>query len=210
MGKSAGKTGVVCDKCGSPMVIRVGKNGKFYGCSAFPQCRNTRPLDDESKPPRVLVVYYSRSGHTKAMAEMVGRGVAEEGGVSCEVKDVAEVSADQLLEVDGLIVGSPTYYGEAAADIRKLFDDSVEFHGKLDGKVGAAFTSAANIGGGNETAILSIINSMLVHGMVVQGNPVGDHYGPVAINAPDGRAEKQCLRQGQRVARLVKAMVRSR
>jgi len=154
----------------------------------------------------ILIIYYSRSGHTKEMAQFVARGVEEAGGLSCEMKDVADADVDDLLEAKGLIVGSPTYYGEAASEIRSLFDDSIKHHGKLDGKVGAAFTSAANIGGGNETAIFSILNSMLVHGMVIQGNPVGDHYGPVAINAPDNRAEKQCIEQGKRVAALVKQL----
>ena len=156
--------------------------------------------------PDVLIVYYSRTGHTKEMAEYIAEGVEQERDVSCVVKEVSAVNIDELLEVKGLIVGSPTYYGEAASEIRALFDDSIKHHGKLDGKVGAAFTSAANIGGGNETAILSIINSMLVHGMVVQGKPIGDHYGPVAINAPDTRAKKQCIEQGRRVAQLVKQL----
>lgn len=156
--------------------------------------------------PDILIVYYSRSGHTQSMAELIGRGVGEVDGVSCEVKDVADVNVDELLGAKGIVIGSPTYYGEAAAEIRKLFDDSVKYHGKLEGKVGAAFSSAANIGGGNETAILSIIHSMLIHGMVVQGDPVGDHYGAVAINAPDDRATKQCVKQGRRVAELVKTL----
>ena len=156
--------------------------------------------------PDILIVYYSRSGHTQQMAQLIGQGVKGVDGVSCEVKDVADVDVDELVQAKGIIIGSPTYYGEAAAEIRKLFDDSVKHHGKLEGKVGAAFTSAANIGGGNETAILSIINSMLIHGMVVQGNPVGDHYGPVAINAPDERASKQCIKQGRRAAELVKRL----
>ena len=156
--------------------------------------------------PDVLIVYYSRSGHTRQMAELIGQGVNEVDGVSCEVKDVADVDVDELLDAKGIVIGSPTYYGEAAAEIRRLFDDSVKHHGKLEGKVGAAFSSAANIGGGNETAILSIINSMLIHGMVVQGDPAGDHYGPVAINAPDERATKQCIKQGRRTAELVKRL----
>jgi len=91
-----------------------------------------------------------------------------------------------------------------AAEIKKLLDDSVKFHGKLEGKVGAAFASSANVGGGNETTILDILNAMLIHGMIVQGDWQGDHYGPVAIGAPDARANKECLRMGSRIARLVK------
>jgi len=153
----------------------------------------------------VMVIYYSRTGHTKEMAGFVARGVEQEG-VSCEVKAVADVSGDELLALKGLIVGSPTYYGEAAAPIRELFDRSVKFHGKLEGKVGGAFISCGCVGGGNETAILSMIHSMLVHGMIVQGTASGGHYGPVAVGAPDKRAQDECLALGRRVARLVRKL----
>jgi len=82
----------------------------------------------------------------------------------------------------------------------------VKFHGALDGKVGAAFSSSANVAGGNETTIRGILDAMLIHGMVVQGDPLGDHYGPVAINSPDERASKLCKRLGERTAALVKRL----
>lgn len=91
-----------------------------------------------------------------------------------------------------------------AAEIKKLLDDSVKFHGKLEGKIGAAFASSANVGGGNETTILDILNAMLIHGMIIQGDPQGDHYGAVAIGAADSRAAKQCARLGSRLAKLAK------
>ncbi|MCX7661805.1 MAG: flavodoxin family protein, partial [Candidatus Omnitrophica bacterium] len=97
-------------------------------------------------------------------------------------------------------------YGTMAYQIKKLLDQSVEFHGSLDGKVGAAFSSSANIGGGNETTILDILNAMLIHGMIIQGDPNGDHYGPVSIGKPDSRVERECIRLGIRVARLVKKL----
>ena len=91
--------------------------------------------------------------------------------------------------------------------MKKLLDESVKFHGKLEGKVGGAFSSAAGIGGGNETTILSILEAMLIHGMVIQGAFSGDHYGPVAINKPDARAKKQCLALGRRMAKLAEKLV---
>ena len=93
-----------------------------------------------------------------------------------------------------------------AGPIKQLFDDTVKNHGKLNGKVGAAFTSAANIGGGNETTIMGIIEAMLIAGMIVQGDPMGDHYGPVSIGKPDNRVEKQCTRRGKRIAELTKKL----
>jgi len=152
--------------------------------------------------PKILVIYYSRSGNTQKMAEEVVKGV-KKGKIPVELKRAEDARADDLLNYEGIIIGSPTYYGTMAARIKELLDDSVRFHGKLEGKVAAAFTSSANVGGGNETTILDILNAMLIHGMVIQGNPQGDHYGPVAIDVPDGRALKQCLRLGERTAKLV-------
>ena len=154
---------------------------------------------------KVLVVYYSRSGNTEKMARLVAEGIQAEG-VEAVVKPVQQTSADELLAYDGIAAGSPTYYGSMAWELKKLFDESVEFHGKLDGKAGAAFSSAANIGGGNETTIMDIVDAMLIHGMIVQGDPAGDHYGRVSIGAPDSRVEEQCRRTGQRLARLVKKL----
>ncbi|MFA5393371.1 MAG: flavodoxin domain-containing protein [Candidatus Ratteibacteria bacterium] len=154
---------------------------------------------------KILVIYYSRSGNTKKMAEMVARG-AKDKSAEVNLKEVAEVKPEDLLGYDGIIIGSPTYYGTLAWEVKKLLDESVKFHGKLEGKVGSAFSSAANIGGGNETTILSILEAMLIHGMVVQGSYGGDHYGPVAIGMPDQRAKEQCLALGDRIARLAKKL----
>ena len=93
-------------------------------------------------------------------------------------------------------------YGGMAGRLKDFFDSSVVHHGKLSGKVGGAFTSSANIGGGNETTVLNILQAMLIHGMIVQGTAEGDHYGPVSIDAPDDRAKAQCEALGRRVASL--------
>ncbi len=154
---------------------------------------------------KALVIYYTQSGNTKKMAESIAEGI-QKAGVEAVLKDVADVKADELLKYDGLVVGSPTYYGSMSAQIKQLFDDSVKFHGKLDGKAGAAFASSANIGGGNETTILDILNAMLIHGMIIQGDWQGDHYGAVAIGAPDSRATRQCIRMGDRLAKLIKKL----
>ncbi|OGX25974.1 MAG: flavodoxin [Omnitrophica WOR_2 bacterium RIFCSPHIGHO2_02_FULL_45_21] len=155
---------------------------------------------------KILVAYYSVSGHTKKMAELIVEGMKKENTVDAALKNVEELKVDELLDYQGIIIGSPVYYGSMAAPIKKLFDDSVKFHTKLDGRIGGAFSSSANIGGGNETTILDILNALLIHGMIIQGDPRGDHYGPVAIGAPDERSQKQCLRYGQRIAQLVKKL----
>ena len=154
---------------------------------------------------KALVIYYSRTGNTKKMAESVAEGIKNEG-LEVVLKEAKDVDSEELLKYDAIAIGSPTYYGTMAAQIKELFDDSVKFHSKLEGKVGAAFASSANVGGGNETTILDILNAMLIHGMIIQGDPQGDHYGPVAIGAPDARSTRECVRMGSRVAKLVKKL----
>jgi NAD(P)H dehydrogenase (quinone) len=158
------------------------------------------------KMAKGIVVYYSRSGNTKEMAEIIAKAM-NEADLPTDCKSVDKVKADDLLDYDAIVVGSPTYYGHMAGPLKELFDETVAFHGKLDGKVGAAFSSAANIGGGNETTIMGIIEAMLISGMVVQGDPKGDHYGPVSIGKPDDRVREQCRRRGRRIAKLTKKML---
>ncbi len=148
-----------------------------------------------------IVVYYSRSGNTQQMAEVIAKAM-NDAGLKTKCKSVGEVGLEELLAADAIVVGSPTYYGHMAAPIKEMFDNAVSQHGRLDGKIGSAFSSAANIGGGNETTIMGIIEAMLISGMVVQGDPQGDHYGPVSIGKPDERVISQCKRRGQRIAEL--------
>lgn len=152
---------------------------------------------------KVLVIYYSRTGNTKIMAESVAEGVKEEG-VECILKKVEETEVEDLVSADGIIVGSPTYFGLPSAEIKKLFDDSVKYYGELEGKVGGAFSSSAHIGGGNETTIMGIIQMMLIHGMIVQGTTKSDHYGPVSVGKPTKKVLEDCKELGRRVANLVK------
>jgi len=159
----------------------------------------------EETMAKVLILYYSRTGNTKKMAEHVAEGVRSED-VEAVIKCVQDASPQEVLEYSGLIVGSPTYYGTMAWEVKKFFDVSVKFHEQFEGKVGGAFSSSANIGGGNETTVLDILKALLIHGMVVQGDFEGDHYGPVSIEAPDERARKGCVQLGVRVARLAKKL----
>jgi len=154
---------------------------------------------------KAIVIYYSRTGNTKKMAEFIAEGLEKEK-IEVSLKKTEEVKVEELLKYDAIIIGSPTYYGTMAYPIKKLLDDSVKFHGSLDGKVGAAFSSSANIGGGNETTILDILNAMLIHGMIIQGDPQGDHYGAVSIGSPDERVKKQCFRMAKRIANLLKTL----
>ena len=150
----------------------------------------------------ILIIYYSRTGNTEKMAKLIFDEI-KKSNKDVMLKKIDQTAVDDLKSADAIIIGSPTYYGGMAAQIKMLLDESVKLHGKLDGKIGAAFSTAANIAGGNETTVLDIINAMLIHGMVIQGDPAGSHYGPVSIGAPDDRATKECRRFAQRFVKLV-------
>ena len=150
--------------------------------------------------PKVLAIYYSRSGHTESLAKSITEGIAEEG-LDVDCKRVEDADLDELLDVDGLVIGSPTYYGTMAAEVKKFLDDSVKHHGKLDGKVGAAFASADVTG--QETTVISILEALLIHGMIIQGDTPGYHYGVTCLGEPNEQDLQRCKRFAKRFAKLV-------
>ncbi len=154
---------------------------------------------------KVLIVYDSRTGNTEKMAHAVEEGVKAEG-VEAELKRVDEASVDELPDVDGLILGSPVYYGLPSGKIKEFIDASVKYHGKLEGKVGGAFASSGGTHTGGETTIIALTEALMIHGMVVQGTPRRNHYGPVSVEAPDDTDRETCRKLGQRVAGLVKKL----
>ena len=95
-----------------------------------------------------------------------------------------------------------------AAEVKGLIDESVKHHGELVGKVGGAYASSGGPGGGNETTALDIVKALLIHGMIVQGDAAGDHYGPIAVGAPDERSRNECRRFGRRLCALVLRLAR--
>ena len=91
----------------------------------------------------LLVVYYSKQGHTKRMAEAIGRG-AERAGARVSVKAAEDCALADLTDADAIAVGSPTYFSNVAWQVKKLIDESIRLYGgrRLQGKVGLAFTSS--------------------------------------------------------------------
>ncbi len=153
---------------------------------------------------KMLVCYYSKGGTTEEMAEKIVEG-AEESDASIEIdlKSVEEADVESLPEYDCIILGSPTYYGLPSAEMKEFLDESITHHGDLDGIVGGAFTSSANTAGGNETTIMALLESLIIHGMIVKGMPKGDHYGPVVIGDPDENELKQCRYYGEWMAEFM-------
>lgn len=152
--------------------------------------------------PRMLIAYFSAGGNTASMAEAIGEGARKVEGLTVEVRSVEELDPDDLLDYDAIVMGSPVYYGTMAGPLKQFIDESVRHHGKLEGKLGGAFSSAGVVGGGFETTNLDILKCLLVHGMVVKGASSGPHYGPVSHGAPDAETRDRCVEYGTMMGEL--------
>jgi NAD(P)H dehydrogenase (quinone) len=164
---------------------------------------------------KILVLYDSATGNTEKMAYLVVEGarLIEESDV--RIRSVDEVTADDVLWCDGIAVGSPTNCGVLSWKMKKFWDDMVEgCWGRIDGKIGCAFSSSGGWAGGNEVTCLSILAVLMNFGFLVFGvtDYVADqftlHYGAALAGEP--RAEKEqeaCRRLGRRLAQWVRAYV---
>ena len=152
---------------------------------------------------QVLVLYFSKGGNTAKLADNIARGAAA-GGAKAVVKTTAEVSRDDFLNADGVIAGSPVYFGVMAAELKKIFDDFVSTRRKMENKVGAAFATGGHHTGGKETTMFSIIQCMMIYGMIIVGDPMdaSGHYGVGCVGSPDETASGDGFKLGKRVAEL--------
>ena len=157
---------------------------------------------------QILVLYYSRTRNTEKLAKAVCEGVESVEGVNCLLCSTEEVSKENFVESDGIIAGSPVYFGTMAAELKKVFDDFVGVRRKMEDKVGAAFATGADASGGKETTMMSIMQAMLIYGMVIVGDPMSatGHYGVACLGAPDTSARQNGYKLGARVAQLVKKL----
>lgn len=195
---------------------------------------------------KILVLYYSSYGHVEILSQSVAEGVNSIDGVHVDIKRVPEtmpldvakaagVKLDQsaplatpndLKNYDAIIFGTPTRFGNMAAQMRQFLDQtgSLWMQGALIGKIGSVFVSTGT-GGGNETTITSFWHTLAHHGMLISGLPYsakglvditqvrgGSPYGASTIAGGDGRRmpsdlEKQlAFQQGQHVAQLTQKM----
>jgi len=152
---------------------------------------------------QVLVLYYSKGGNTRKLAEEIAKGVAD-SGCQAVLKSTEEVSKDDFLDSAGVIAGSPVYFGVMAAELKKIFDDFVSTRRKMEDKVGAAFATGGHPTGGKETTIFSILQCMMIYGMIIVGDPMdaSGHYGVGCVGAPDETALGDGFKLGKRVADL--------
>ena len=154
---------------------------------------------------KILEMYYSKTGNTKKLAEKITEGIEEVKGIKCILKLVSEVTKDDFITSDGIIAGSPVYFGTMAAEMKVVFDKFVNLRPQMGDKIGAAFTTSGDDAGGKETTILSIIQAMLIYGMIIVGDPLDatGHYGVSCKGAPDQQTAINAVKLGRRVATLV-------
>ena len=154
---------------------------------------------------KVLIVYDSRTGNTELMAKAIGEGVRE-AGLDAEVTRVDDIGLDDLVRADGIVLGSPTHFCTMSDKMKTLIDKSIEIYPeKLQNKVGAAFTSSGAMAGGNETTLLSLIQAMLMHRMVIVGHQSGS-FGAVSIGKPNEKCLTSCREFGKRIANFTEKL----
>jgi NAD(P)H dehydrogenase (quinone) len=157
---------------------------------------------------QVLVLYFSQTGNTKALAEAIAEGVEQVDGVDVIVRTTDEVTKGDFIDSQGIIAGSPVYFGTMASQLKKVFDDYVVIRRKMENKIGAAFATSGDPTGGKETTLFSIIHAMLIYGMIVVGDPMEatGHYGVACNGKPDKNVRINAALLGKRVGELVKRM----
>jgi NAD(P)H dehydrogenase (quinone) len=201
--------------------------------------------------PRLLVLYYSAYGHIEQMAAAVAEGAGSIEGVEVVVKRVPELvpeevargagmkleqeapfaDPNELGDYDAIIVGTPTRFGNMAAQMRNFWDQTGPLWGRgaLIGKVGSVFSSTASQHGGQETTIVATQTTLQHHGMIIVGLPYsfagntimtevsgGTPYGATTITGSDGSRQPSANEldgarfQGRHVAEITAALARGR
>jgi NAD(P)H dehydrogenase (quinone) len=199
-----------------------------------------------SQPAKVLVAYYSATGHVHALAKRVAQG-AREAGAEVRLRHVEELAPELLISqnqawgrhrsevgeeptatladlewADGIAFGTPTRFGNVAAQLKMFLDQAGELwqQGKLINKVVTAFTSSQTMHGGQETTILALNNTFYHWGAIVVplgytvreafnggGNPYGASYtSGTRVGEPDPDTRAAAMAQGRRLARVARVI----
>lgn len=188
----------------------------------------------------ILILYYSRHGSVQSLAKLIARGVESVSNCTAILRTVPAVSAnteacepqtpdhgdpyatlDDLRECHGLVLGSPTRFGNMAAPLKYFLDQTAPqwLAGDLIDKPAGVFTSSSSMHGGQESTLLSMMIPLLHHGMLITGIPFagttlsttksgGTPYGASHVAGPDNQhpiskdEEASCVDLGKRIARI--------
>lgn len=182
----------------------------------------------------ILIPYYSASGSVEKLAMYIARGVESQGfearlrripslGKNDDINGPLMVSNEDIVNCSGMILGSPTRFGQMAAPVRAFWDKTGEvwYNGQLVDKPGAVFTSSSSMHGGQESTLLGMMMPMIHHGMIIVGIPYTEEAinttekggGPYGASSVVGEHYSSnlsheelvvCQRLGERVARIAK------
>jgi NAD(P)H dehydrogenase (quinone) len=206
---------------------------------------SNQPASHTISSPYVLVLYYSRGGTTAKMAQAIAQGVETVSGIEARIRTVPAISAnceatepsipnegavycteDDLKHCSGLVMGSPTRFGNMAAPLKFFLDgtSNLWMTGKLVNKPAGVFTATSSLHGGQETTLMSMALPLIHHGMVFCGIPYtesslihtetgGTPYGASHWSGSEGERTlsehelKLCQAQGKRIATLGLALL---
>ncbi len=157
---------------------------------------------------QVLILYYSKGGNTRRLAEAIAEGVGQADGVDALLRHTRDVTRDEFVDSAAVIAGSPVYFGTMAAELKAVLDDYVSVRRRMENKVGAAFTTSGDPTGGKETTMMSILQALLIYGMIIVGDPIAatGHYGVGCVGAPDAGTMENGRKLGRRVAELARKL----
>ena len=189
---------------------------------------------------KILIVYFSKNGSTKKMAEKISMGVKMINGVEPVLRTLPKIedintnnisnsdnilfaTNEDLVNCDGLILGSPTHFGNMAASMKVFLDGTSNewFNNSLSGKPAGVFTSTSSMHGGQETTLITMMIPLLHHGMVITGLPYsekelhstktgGSPYGPTHLSSGKDKLSEEesklCTVFGKRIADLAKKL----
>lgn len=186
----------------------------------------------------VLILYYSKRGNTGKMARLIGRGVESVSGCQAMIRTVEAdndedmiapkdpfVTEQDLIQAKAFILGSPSYFGNMAAPLKKFIDTTgnLWFSGAMEGKPAGVFTSGSSLHGGQETTLINMMIPLIHHGMIIVGLPYsekallytksgGSPYGPShwtefeSNRAIDSDEKQLCIALGKRIAKITQKL----
>ncbi|KAA3641563.1 MAG: NAD(P)H:quinone oxidoreductase [Proteobacteria bacterium] len=185
----------------------------------------------------ILILYYSKHGNTQKMARLIARGVQQVSDCEAMLRTVSVdgldsdetsdplITEQELADCDGLLLGSPSHFGNMAAPLKTFIDSTSQLwlNGSLEGKPAGVFVNSSSIHGGQETTLINMMIPLLHHGMILAGLPYsekallftetgGSPYGAThwaqtgSQRGLDNNEKQLCLAQGQRIAQLAKTL----
>lgn len=153
---------------------------------------------------KMMVLYYSKTGNTKRMAEIIAKGMEQIKNAKVKTCSIENVDEDWAKESKCIVLGTPIYVSSVAAPVKNWLDGACK-KCQLAGKLGGAFATADYLHGGGDLGIRLILDHMMVYGMLTYsggsayGKPV-IHLGPVAINNHLEDSEETFFLYGKRMA----------